>query len=413
MTVMALLAVSVMLAAACSPETLGLNQRISRNEAMGTQTGEGGQIGREDEIHKPEKNDTLIFASAVEFPQDYDWHRDTAYGNISGKIVLLRNGVRVLELDAGLLGKPSVEADMHHLLDGHLYTEYIAADRTYIDRDGKHLYDFDGREYLRGILQCDNKLYTLSQRRNGRGFVLRCDGKSIFEKESGTVLKSFFDYPERRSGALYENDGQVCFHYRTASENPLWYSVQGTDESQIYTNGGELLDAHVYGDDLCTVVHVPEQGLSMSIGKKSALIYKFPTAKYRSVSLLKVGGELLALGKVLYGTNSELSCIWSMDGVQSRIKGSYNFAANVDRVYMYGTEDGEGTVVLDSYGKQACKIPDYIPSLGASSSVTGSDIYLALSHSDSLVAKVGILTPGKVCEVPLNGFLTGVEVVVE
>ena len=213
-------------ALACTPEYFSLNPNVSRNAVLGES---GGHSGSSDSsaVIPPPAADTSVLVSAVEFPEDYDWQRDTAFGQVSGKILLLRGGVRILEIPAGADGKASLDPDMHHLVDGHLYTEYSDGTGTYISRDGERLFTFEGREYLRGLLHMDGHLYTLSQRRDGKGFLLRQDGEVLLDKDAGIVLKSFRDYPDRQSGALYENEGKVCFHYsRGTGSERVWYSVQ-------------------------------------------------------------------------------------------------------------------------------------------------------------------------------------------
>ena len=403
----------LLLAAACNPETFSLNPTVCRNDVMGGSSGHS-QGGDSAKVISPSVRDTAVLVSGVEYPEDYDWQRDTAFGQVSGKVVLFRNGERILEIPTGAEGKASLDPDMHHLVEGHLYAEYTDASHTYISRDGKSLYTFEGREYLRGILTLDGKLYTLSQRRDGNGFVLRCDGKVLMDKDSGLILKSFGDYPDRQSGALYENEGKVCFHYSKGSGDArVWYSVQDLTESQIYLDDGELLDARFFGDDLCVVSILNGRGVQMTIGKRQNVAQKAANPKMSGVSLLKNGQEVLAMGKIKYimmNLRPSQACIWSFSGVRTSMDWEYNFVVDADKnIYMYGSTDGKGTYVVNSSGKRMASISGLVPYSRRIAAMCGERMYLALAPADG-GGKAVIWSGGKTSELTLNGFLTGMDV---
>ena len=405
----------LLVALACAPEDFSLNPAVSRKDVLGSSGGHSGNgSGDSTVIIQPPVRDTSVLVSAVEFPEDYDWKRDTAFGQVCGKVLLLRNGDRILEIPTGASGKASIDPDMHHLVEGHLYTEYTEGSHTYVFRDGESLYTFDGREYLRGLLPSDGHLYTLSQRRDGNGFVLRRDGEVLLDKEAGIILKSFRDYPDRQSGALYENEGKVCFHYckGTGSER-VWYSVQDLTESQIYVYDGELLDARFFGDDLCVVSTLSGRGLQMTIGKRQNIVQKAATPKFRGVSLIKSGQEVLAIGRISYTRPKQQSlqtCIWSYSGVQAYVDGEYKFLVDADKnIYMYGSSDGSGTEVVNSRCERVSSIGGMVPYSRRVAAMLGGQMYLALTPADSS-GRMVMWNRGKETEMNINGFLTDVDV---
>ena len=399
--------------AACTPETFTLNPVISRNYALGPgpHSGSGGDSTA---VLPPAVRDTSVLVSAVEFPEDYDWRRDTAFGQVAGKVLLFRNGDRILEIPAGATGKASVDPDMHHLVDGHLYTEYTDGAHTYVSRDGDPLYTFDGKEYLRGLLPLNGKLYTLSQRKDGKGFVLRCDGQTLLDKDSGLILKSFRDYPDRQSGALYENEGKVCFHYsKGLDKDKLWYSVQDLVESQIYVYDGELLDARYFGDDLCVVSTLSGRGLQMTVGKRQDIVQKAASPMLSGVSLVKSGQEVFAIGRIKYihlKKTALETCIWSSSGVQSHIDGEYQFVLDADKnIFMYGSDGNSGTEVLNSGCERVSSIGGMVPYSRRVAAMHGAQMYLALTPADSSGRTV-LWSKGKETELAFNGFLTDIDV---
>ena len=405
----------LLLAVACAPENFSLNPTVSRNSVLGGSGGHGGSGGDSTKVVNPTMRDTSVLVSAVEFPEDYDWKRDTAYGQVSGKVLLFRNGERILEIPSGSEGKASLDPDMHHLVDGHLYTEYNEGSRTYISRDGEQLYAFEGREYLRGLLPLDGKLYTLSQRRDGNGFVLRCDGEVLLDKDAGMVLKSFRDYPDRQSGALYENDGKVCFHYsKGIGSDRVWFSVQDQTESQIYIYDGELLDARYFGDDLCVVSTFTGRGLQMTVGKRQNIVQKAANPKFSGVSLIKSGQDVLAIGRIRYIQPKQTSyqtCIWSYSGVQAYVDGGYEFLTDADNnIYMFGaSDDVSGTEVVNGRCERVSSVGGMVPYYRRVAAMHGAQMYLALTPSDSS-GRMVLWSRGKETELVLNGFLTDIDV---
>ena len=119
-------------------------------------------------------SDTSVFMTAVEFPPGYDWRRDSSFGEVSGRIVLYRDSVRILEVPAGPGCLACMDADLHHLIDGHLYTESCTSAGTVVSRDGEMLFSYPGRELLCGMLVEGRDVYTLGRDRSGGGFSLRC-----------------------------------------------------------------------------------------------------------------------------------------------------------------------------------------------------------------------------------------------
>ena len=113
-----LLAVS----AGCEPLDIGIEAR-----RHGEPSGERAS-GRE----KPQvtKADTFVYVSGVEFPESYDWATDSAFGNVSSKLVLFRDGVRVCEIPAGPGTVFSADPDMHRIAGGHLWTDGLSGTTT-------------------------------------------------------------------------------------------------------------------------------------------------------------------------------------------------------------------------------------------------------------------------------------------
>lgn len=186
----------------------------SRTRADCARSGAGGS-GRQDSAGRPQESaDTVFYFSAVRFPKDYDWQRDTAYGSAAFELLLFRGDRPVLTLASGS-GVPFVpDPDRHHILSGHLYSERMLGGETLIGRDGEELFRFAGREFLLGLLEDGSALYTLSRPAGGEGFSYRKNGELLFYRAEGTPYGSLADPSYGPSGALYRDNGQVCFCFR-------------------------------------------------------------------------------------------------------------------------------------------------------------------------------------------------------
>ena len=179
-----------------SPVTLGR----SRSDTM------GGGAGRHKPVDAEEPVDTTahLYLSAVEYPKNYDWIRDTAHTIVDARVLLFKDGECVVSFPAGDSRHVSTDPDTHWILGGHLYSSFSDGTRTYILRDGIERLRFDGAEDIRGMLLRDEMLWTLGQKIRGEGFSLRCDGTVAAENQQGLLI-----------GSLYEDAGAVCFAYGT------------------------------------------------------------------------------------------------------------------------------------------------------------------------------------------------------
>lgn len=197
---------------------------------------------------RPDK-DTVLYMTAVEFPEDYDWRRDTSFGEVQGRLVLFRDSVRVLEVPAGPGSPAGLDPDLHHFADGHIYTESCTADATVIGRDGEVLFSYPGRELLCGLLVEGKDVYTLGRSRSGAGFSLRRNGEELFSRPDGGIAAQYSSNPGYPSGALYRDGGHMYFSYwlplDEAGEIKLWYVVEDGAETRVEVPDGRMYDIRI------------------------------------------------------------------------------------------------------------------------------------------------------------------------
>ena len=247
-------ALAILCMAACHKMVDSTTAHRSKLDAMGGRglsREQGDSLG----VNRITVPDTVVFVSAVEFGSDYDWRRDTSYGAVTARIVLFRDAVRVLEIETDGV-RTSADADFHHLLGGHIYTEGCDRSHTYVGRDGETLFSYSGRELICGLIPSEEGLYTLGQSRSGKGLSLRLNGEMLFEDREGSVSSRMSDSPLYPTGALYKDGEHMYFSYSrpitAGGQGKAWFVVEDGRETQILSDleGKERYDIRVRSGDI-------------------------------------------------------------------------------------------------------------------------------------------------------------------
>ena len=85
----------------------------------------------------------------------------TAISRDSTKLYLLKNWKTALSLDIGAENFVSEDPDLHHIVSGHLYTEFRHSGGTVVCRDGEEVLRTAEKYFLAGILERGEDLYLL------------------------------------------------------------------------------------------------------------------------------------------------------------------------------------------------------------------------------------------------------------
>ena len=142
-----------------------------------------------------------VWATAVRFPEDFDWEVDTCAVEGDVWLDLYCDGRLLRSFPAGA----SLQADMHRFAGGHLYADCSTDTETVLYRDGAELFRFGGREALRGFRVLEDGVHTLGQDRDGDGLTYRIDGREVFRSPVGTVFGE--------GEALSESGGALWYCY--------------------------------------------------------------------------------------------------------------------------------------------------------------------------------------------------------
>ncbi len=376
-----------------------------------------------------------LFVTAIAYPDGYDWRRDTARGDIRGRLLLLRMRDEtaafdtVLALEAGA-GRPvSLDPDRHQFIGGHLYTQCITEAGTIYRRDGRTVFISREREYLRGILAQDDALYTLSKRLDGEGgFVLRRNWKPRLTREGGRIHGSFGEPSWGRTGALFADGGDICFFYENTDNDEAsgstggWILVRCGDgsegqppgsaarevreESVLFPDGiRQLYDIRCYEGVICVVCRWKQREPVLFVGSKKydlSATFTTPARKY-GFRLLHSEAGIRINGAVRLQYNGQLyTGLWSEKRLLMTKPGHCDWW---DPEFFVRKENGR--VVETGIDGRSYPLDGGTLMMPACAFRTGSDLYLALA-GDSNAATPVLWHNGQSIPLTLNGFPTSV-----
>ena len=291
-----------------------------------------------------------LYIAAVEYPEGYDWVRDTARGTVDARMLLFKDGECVLSLPAGDRARIGTDPDTHHLIGGNLYTTWSDGKRTCIKCNGEDLFDYEGGESITGLLVRDGAVWTLGSKIRGQGYAFRYNGTALSDNPQGTLI-----------GSLYEDRGDICYAYGISIQAGNY-----TIHKYFLADGGEEKEVSIPGDatavfDIRRVNGVTYATylqksiptgpiLSTESGSRS-LGVKETKALYPSwCEILPCGDDILVKGWYTYGDNSTKYVLWDREGVSrsfpTRMTFSEIYADEQRRIAAVGMLKDGGTVVL-------------------------------------------------------------------
>ena len=339
---------------------------------------------------EPDGPDTLLVVSAVEFPVSYDWQRDSAFGNVSCTLRLFRGREVAVSIPAGRGTTVSAAPDGHHIIEGDLYTLYSDARGTFVGRNGGAVAQWEGREYIVGLIPRGKSVYTLG-RVYGGGLSLRCDGRELFSDPEGTAFGGFGTDTYGPTGALYEYDGTVCFAYR--SPDGVRFVQDGEITTSIAISGKKILDAKIVAGTPALLYNQSGSTWLRTV-EDTRLLSPNARACWTSAGLVEYEGRICAAGSC--GIWSEQSTGWGIGSTES----FYRIAGHPDYLYF----SGGACLPLDltDAGFSDCRFFSR-----SCAGILDGEMALALTPKDPAHHPF-VSFKGSRTEYPLYGFLSGV-----
>ena len=256
-----------------------------------------------------------LYIAAVEYPDDYDWVRDTAHGTVGAKMLLFKDGECVMVLPTGDQARISTDPDTHHLIGGNLYTTWSDGKKTCIKCNGEDLFSYEGGESITGLLVRDGAVWTLGTKIRGQGYALRYNGSVLADNPQGTLI-----------GSLYEDRGDICYAYGISIQAGNY-----TINKYFLADGGEEKEVSIPGDATAVfdirrvngITYATYLQKSISTGPilstesgSRSLGAKETRALYPSwCEIMPWGDDILVKGWYTYSDGSTKYVLWNREGV--------------------------------------------------------------------------------------------------
>ena len=375
--------------------------RYYRSEVMDAVGAGGNPPGKQD------PPDVDLYVSAVVVPDDYDWRRDTAYGAVESRLAFFRNGECLFSVPAGLGSDISVKPSTHHIMNGHLYTECVSGGSTVIMEDGKEVLRYDGAEVLRGMIMRPGEIITLGKPLGADGFCLRRNGEVRLRHATGAVYGDFSDYACGATGALYDDNGEVCFCFR---DDRYCYTVMDEETVQVRMSGSatSVTDMRIVESGLYYILHYSRATMVYGPWRTISLS---GSAQYSDLRIAGTDGSVLLFAEtcdpeqtvvrdISEGIESERWTVFDGKGNFVYRAGGPFFAVSSPDGLLRIQKEGEGDIFLrDSsfFFGRACAVP------------SGDGIYLAVNPKERECLPY-VWHSGKEDFFDFNGFLTGLAV---
>ncbi len=209
------------------------------------------------------KSDAVLYVTAVEYPDRYDWRNDSGKEEVKCSLVVYADGAPLMKIPVGEKYGVSPDPDSHRMVNGHLYTDYSYENETVIKKDGREIIRFAGREMICSLVESGDDVYTLGHDRDGGGFAYRRNGNVLLERDRGSSFEK-----------LHRVNDNLCFAFREpiASEKETferYYHVENGKVSQVAVREDikKVWDIVPYKGDICclaSVVGVPSPVLIIS-----------------------------------------------------------------------------------------------------------------------------------------------------
>ena len=347
----------------------------------------------------------VYYYTAVSFPPDYDWRRDSSYGAVQASINLYRNDSLILQIPTGTVASP--DADMHHFVGEHLYTEFRSGGKTILAQDGHTLLELDREAILAGLLPLDGKLYTLWKNRSGEGFSLLDGSDELLSRSKGQLLGSLSLGAYAPSGALYQDLGEPCFCYKNGND---WYVVRGSREEAVWKPYWPIYDVRSLDGQICFFYQGDTiDSARFRYNESETSISQSGFLFLKSGYIYENGGEPFCAGTVYQKSDpaSVYTLVNLINGQSVMLPGSgiCQLSSN-PLILLFYSSDGSTGYYSNSYGIKHLQGSYYHLSPNAGIRMSGK-LHIVLNPMEP-GRKPGIWKDGEIRELDINGFISGI-----
>lgn len=354
---------------------------------------------------------SITYVTAFDYPDGYDWRNNPEKGSVRCSLVVFANGMPVLKVPVGNAYNVSDDLDMHRVINGHLYTDFTTDNETVIKKDGKPYLSFEGRESITSMIVQSDSVYTLGQKRNGKGFSYRANGRVVLERDKGYTF-----------GRLVSVDDDICF----AFAEPIETSGERLQRYYCFMNGSvvqtalredikEVWDIGFHDGEVCVLTSLT--GVSDPVMIKGKEMYTLPLpygATIMSGQLFSVGNQL-GVEMMLSSRSGLFSTLWLSNKI-------YRSFVDMKTVSSMWSGDEGVACVLNGRTASVCssvfRMGEYFElpsgfSCQGNSIIDLTDGILTVGLSSLSGSKPIIWKDGKIEELDVNGYICTVSSVAQ
>lgn len=229
-----------------------------------------------------------LYASAIAFPEGYDWRKDSLGGGISASLLLFRDKEEILK--TAMPGTIPSNIGRVVIAGGQVYSEHFDRKGGFLCRDGKELLRLESGWLLHSICVQDS-LFTLETGPEQQ-WRMRRNGKDV-ACGNGTII-----------GTLYEDGGDICFAY--SGKGGCFFAENGEPEFIPPVKGMEdILCVRRIDGQMHILGRNGSQGkLYLKSGDAAAkAAYPGSFTSIRDCSILNVDGEAVIHFQIPEGGN--------------------------------------------------------------------------------------------------------------
>lgn len=192
--------------------------------AQADSTGPGGQDGPP----APPPVKYILYASGVRYEDGFNWKLEQEGSDTRATLFLMKDGESLVEIPTGFGAEAGTQADMHRILDGHLYSDSASDRYTFLLRDGVRTAQWEGREMIYDILLPESggaegqssggaegdpsgRMLILSGPRSAEGFSLRSQDEVLVHENALIPVSGF-----------YRDGNDICFNARDAAGTAIF-----------------------------------------------------------------------------------------------------------------------------------------------------------------------------------------------
>lgn len=361
---------------------------------------------------EPDIPSSTYYVCAVSYPDGYNWINDEEKGSVEARLILYEEETPVLEIPIGDKEEVSSDVDTHHLIGGHLYTNYMADNHTTVKRDGELLFAYSVPERIVGLLVEGNDVYTLGQNPTGKGFSCRKNGEILLAKDNGFLYQHFTIHEGKCQFAYYEN------YVLNGEKHIKTHKVVGDEDLVLIEDDVKVYDVIFKNDDCFYATADPSDPKKTMLYKNGlfldSLSYTDKGLPYNTVYMILHYGK-----KKLYCEN-ELTCpvfpvknydntvIWLGTTIFDQILTRTGLVSS----FYIDTDDSPHYIINNTNASLFCSdgerfnLPEYFMNMGSDVIVKNNNEDILVGLSSSKGGRPIIWRKNRINILEINGYIS-------